>query len=60
MANMGDRLNKIVQSLGFRLLVPLFLTVGVVLAVHAMISFRSAKQDFLAFVRADLDRQAGS
>lgn len=56
MANVGERLNRIVQSLGFRLLVPLFVTVGVVLAVHAMISFRSAKEDFLAFVRADVDR----
>lgn len=53
---MRDRLNTIVQSLGFRLLVPLFLTVGVVLAVHAMISFGTTKEDFLAFVRADLDR----
>lgn len=53
---MSDRLNRIVQSLGFRLLVPLFVTVGVVLAIHAIISFRSTKEDFLAFVRADLDR----
>ena len=53
---MSDRLNTIVQSLGFRLLVPLFLTVGVVLAIHAMISFDSTKEDFLTFVRADLDR----
>jgi two-component system, NtrC family, sensor kinase len=53
---MSDRLHTIVQSLGFRLLVPLFLTVGVVLAIHAMISFDSTKEDFLAFVRADLDR----
>lgn len=53
---MSDRLNTLVQSLGFRLLVPLFLTVGVVLAIHAMISFDSTKDDFLTFVRADLDR----
>ena len=56
MTTMSDRLNTIVQSLGFRLLVPLFLTVGVVLAIHAMISFDSTKEDFLSFVRADLDR----
>ena len=53
---MSDRLNTMVQSLGFRLLVPLFLTVGVVLAIHAMFSFDSTKEDFLTFVRADLDR----
>ncbi len=46
------------QSLSFRLLVPLFLTLGVVLAVHAVISFRSAKEDLLHFVRADVDRSS--
>jgi len=56
MMTVSDRLNTIVQSLGFRLLVPLFLSVGVVLAIHAMISFDSTKEDFLTFVRADLDR----
>lgn len=56
MMTVSDRLNTLVQSLGFRLLVPLFLTVGVVLAIHAMISFDSTKDDFLTFVRADLDR----
>ncbi len=53
---MSDRFTTIVQSLGFRLLVPLFLTVGVVLSIHAMISFDTTQHDFQAFVRADLDR----
>lgn len=56
---MGHRLKTLVQSLGFRLLVPLVVTVGLVLAVHAMISFRSAKDDFLGFVRADVVRSSG-
>jgi len=58
-AIMGERLRAFFQSLGFRLLVPLFVTVGAVLAVHAMISFRSTKDDFLRFVRADVDRTSG-
>ena len=37
---MGVKVNRIFQSLGFRLLVPLFVTVGAVLAVYATISFR--------------------
>jgi two-component system, NtrC family, sensor kinase len=55
---MGHRLKTLCQSLGFRLLVPLVVTVGVVLTVHAMISFRSTKDDFLRFVRADVDRSS--
>ena len=56
---MAKRLRALSQSLGFRLLVPLSLTVGIVLAIHAMISFRSTKEDFLRFVRADVDRYSG-
>ena len=48
-------LSSIVHSLGIRLLIPLFLTVGVVLTIHAMISFRSTKEHFLRFVEADID-----
>lgn len=46
------------QSLSFRLLTPLFLTLSVVLAVHAVVSFRSTKEDLLQFVRADVDRSS--
>lgn len=56
---MGGRLDAVLQSLGFRLLVPLFVTMGTVLAAYAMISFRSTKEDFLQFVRADVDRTSG-
>jgi len=56
---MTSRLRTYFQSLGFRLLVPLIVTVGVVLAVHAMISFRSLKDDFLRLVREDVDRTSG-
>ena len=47
------------RSLGFHLLVPLLVTVGVVLAVHAVISFRSTEEQFLALVRAELGRYSG-
>jgi two-component system NtrC family sensor kinase len=41
------------------LLVPLLVTVGGVLAVHAVISFRSTEEHFLALVGADLGRYSG-
>jgi len=53
-----EMLKAFVQSLGFRLLAPLFVTVGLVLAVHAVTSFRSTKEDFLRFVRADVARSS--
>ena len=48
-------LNTFVHSLGIRLLIPLFLTVGITLTIHAMISFRSTKEHFLQLVEADID-----
>jgi len=53
------RLEAFLSSLGFRLLVPLVVTVGVVLTVHAMISFRSAKEHYQLLVQGDLDRCSG-
>ena len=44
----------IFDSLGFRLLAPLFITVGVVLTVHAVVSFASIKEHFLRLVEADI------
>ncbi|MHB1037210.1 MAG: sensor histidine kinase [Pirellulales bacterium] len=55
---MAHRLTEIFQSLGFRLLVPLIVTVAAVLAVHATLSFRSTKEDFRRLVRADVDRSS--
>jgi len=55
---MREMLKAFFQSLGFRLLASLFVTVGLVLTVHAMISFRSTKEDFLRFVRADVARSS--
>ncbi|HYW79573.1 MAG TPA: hypothetical protein VE890_08350, partial [Thermoguttaceae bacterium] len=55
---MRARMKTVLQSLGFRLLVPLLTTVGVVLAVYAMISFSSTKDHFLQFVRADIGRSS--
>jgi two-component system NtrC family sensor kinase len=56
---MGRKLRALFQSLGFRLLVPLVIAVGAVLTAHAMISFRSTKEDFRRFVRAEAGRISG-
>jgi two-component system, NtrC family, sensor kinase len=47
---------RILQSLGFRLLVPLFLAVGGVLACYAVISFESTQGRLLRLVRGDVER----
>jgi two-component system NtrC family sensor kinase len=52
------RFRTVFQSLGFHLLAPLVVTIAVVLAIHAMISFRSTEDDFLRLVRADVDRSS--
>ncbi|HEX6558185.1 MAG TPA: ATP-binding protein [Longimicrobiales bacterium] len=56
---MGARLKVLFASLGARLLIPLFLTVAVVLAVHAFLSFRSTKEHFQKFVVGEADRSSG-
>jgi two-component system, NtrC family, sensor kinase len=50
---------RIFQSLGFRLLVPLCLAVGAVLACYAAISFKSTEDHFLRLVRGDVERTSG-
>ena len=50
---------SVFHSLGVRLLVPLFLTSGAVLAVYAVFSFRSTQDQFLGCARADLQRSSG-
>ena len=50
------KLRAFAESIGFRLLVPLCITVGVVLLIHASFSFRSTQEHFLRFVRADARR----
>ena len=45
-------------SLGFRLLAPLLVTVGAVLAVYAIISFGSIEDDYLRMLRADVERSS--
>ncbi len=47
---------RIFQSLGFRLLAPLCLAVGGVLACYAAISFQSTEDHFLRLVRGDVER----
>jgi two-component system NtrC family sensor kinase len=46
------------HSLGVRLLAPLFLTVGVVLAVYAWFSFRSTQEHVVGLVRAEASRSS--
>ena len=53
------RLRTFLPSLGVRLLVPLLLTVGAVLALHAFVSFRSTKEHFLALVGGEAHRSSG-
>ncbi|MGO9115126.1 MAG: sensor histidine kinase [Thermoguttaceae bacterium] len=53
------RMFRVFQSLGFRLLAPLFLAVGGVLACYAAVSFRSTEDHFLHLVWGDLERTSG-
>jgi two-component system NtrC family sensor kinase len=56
---MGKRLTALFRSLEVRLLVPLALTVGAVLALHAALGFRSTRDHFLRFVHAEAERSSG-
>jgi two-component system, NtrC family, sensor kinase len=47
---------RILRSLGFRLLLPLFLAVGGVLVCYAVISFRSTEDHFLRLMRGNVER----
>lgn len=53
------RIRSLLTSLGVRLLVPLLVTVGVVLAAHAVVTFRSAEENFLALVGGEARRASG-
>ena len=55
---MGSKTVGIFQSLGFRLLAQLFVTVGVVLAIFSAVSFRATKNDALRLVRAHVERSS--
>lgn len=54
-SRLASFLNSLLHSLGIRLLIPLFITVGITLTIHALISFRSTKEHFLQLVEADID-----
>ena len=56
---MVARIKSLLPSLGVRLLVPLFVAVAAVLAVHAFVSFRSTEERFLALVRGEAHRSSG-
>ncbi|MBL8732847.1 MAG: HAMP domain-containing protein [Planctomycetes bacterium] len=49
---------SLVHSLGFRLLVPLFLTVGAVLAVHALLSLDATRTHFMLLVQEEVKRSS--
>lgn len=49
-------LRRLVQSLEFRLLVPLAATVTLVLSLHALLGYWSIRDQASRFVRADLER----
>lgn len=53
---MSSRPASLVHSLEFRLFVPLALTACAVLAVHAVVGFRSTKAHFARFVSAEVER----
>ena len=55
---MDWRLGALRRSLGIRLVLPLSVTVGVVLAAHALMSFRSTQDHFLRLVHADVERSS--
>jgi two-component system NtrC family sensor kinase len=55
---MASPLRALSRSLELRLLVPLAVTIALVLAVHAMLGYWSARDQISRFVRADLDRSA--
>jgi hypothetical protein len=55
---MAARLKTLLSSLAARLLVPLFLTVGIVLSVHALVTFGSIKDHFLSLVGGEAQRSS--
>ena len=57
--SMSARLKALHSSLGVRLLIPLLLTAALVLAAHALITFRSTRQQFIQFAMAEADRATG-
>ncbi len=54
-----EQMSPLVSSLGIRLLVPIFLIAGVVMTIHALVTFDSTKGHFLRFVEGDIDRYSG-
>jgi two-component system NtrC family sensor kinase len=55
---MPNWLRARVSSLGFRLLFPLFVAIGAVLVVYAVLSFRSVEENFLSFVGGEAERSS--
>lgn len=55
---MRRRLHALLGSLEIRLLAPLSIAVGVILALHAVLSFQSTKEHFLALVHDEVIRSS--
>lgn len=56
---MSPRLGPFTHSLGVRLLVPLSVTIGAVLAAYAVLSFGSTRGHLMQLVRDDVQRASG-
>ncbi len=55
---MRKRINALLGSLEIRLLVPLSIAVGLILALHAVLSFQSTKEHFLNLVHDEVVRSS--
>ncbi|MDH3523106.1 MAG: ATP-binding protein [Acidobacteriota bacterium] len=56
---MASRFRSLLGSFGIRLLVPLFLTVAVVLALHTFLNFRSAQDQLTSLISSGVKRNSG-
>jgi two-component system NtrC family sensor kinase len=56
---MASRFRSLLGSFGIRLLVPLFLTVAIVLALHTFLNFRSTQDQLTSLISAGVERNSG-
>lgn len=56
---MASRFRSLLGSFGIRLLVPLFLTVAIVLALHTFLNFRSTQGQLTSLISAGVQRNSG-
>ncbi len=56
---MASRFRSLLGSFGIRLLVPLFLMVAIVLALHTFLNFRSTQDQLTSLISAGVQRNSG-